>query len=255
MPQGSPQFTPRQLLDAGLRAEAEGKLDHANQLYRHLTDHYAYTTEAAEARNGLGPPRHRRRPAAVGRERRRGAGGLARTARRQQAVRHPFRRQRPAGGDGAPLSDRARAGDAGELRGLADRRCGRGDGAAGAGGRPADAAERLSLTPCPWGLLGAVAAAVASPSPVSRSCSGARWRARCSTRPTPRASWSPSSARGRPAIRIELGDAAHPLRRCSSRRGMISTKLQGRWRLSSCHLRMSFQASLQAPGEPGRQKM
>jgi hypothetical protein len=54
MPQGSPQFTPRQLLDAGLRAEAEGKLDHANQLYRHLADHYAYTTEAAEARNGLG---------------------------------------------------------------------------------------------------------------------------------------------------------------------------------------------------------
>lgn len=54
MPQGSPQFTPRQLLDAGRRAEAEGKLDHANQLYRHLTDHYAYTTEAIEARNGLG---------------------------------------------------------------------------------------------------------------------------------------------------------------------------------------------------------
>jgi hypothetical protein len=54
MSQGSPQFTPRQLLDAGRRAEAEGKLDHANQLYRHLTDHYAYTAEAAEARNGLG---------------------------------------------------------------------------------------------------------------------------------------------------------------------------------------------------------
>ena len=54
MVQGSPQFTPRQLLDAGRRAEAEGKLDHANQLYRHLADHYAYTTEAAEARNGLG---------------------------------------------------------------------------------------------------------------------------------------------------------------------------------------------------------
>jgi hypothetical protein len=52
--QGSPQFTPRQLLDAGRRAEAEGKLDHATQLYRHLTDHYGYTTEAAEARNGLG---------------------------------------------------------------------------------------------------------------------------------------------------------------------------------------------------------
>jgi hypothetical protein len=54
MLQGSPQFTPRQLLDAGRRAEAEGKLDHAIQLYRHLTDHYAYTAEAAEARNGLG---------------------------------------------------------------------------------------------------------------------------------------------------------------------------------------------------------
>jgi hypothetical protein len=54
MLQGSPQFTPRQLLDAGRRAEAEGKLDHAIQLYRHLTDHYAYTAEAADARNGLG---------------------------------------------------------------------------------------------------------------------------------------------------------------------------------------------------------
>ena len=54
MSQGSPQFTPRQLLDAGLRAEADGKLDHANQLYRHLVDHYAYTAEATEARNGLG---------------------------------------------------------------------------------------------------------------------------------------------------------------------------------------------------------
>ena len=52
--QGSPQFTPRQLLDAGRRAEAEGKLDHANQLYRHLTDHYGYTAEAVEARSGLG---------------------------------------------------------------------------------------------------------------------------------------------------------------------------------------------------------
>jgi hypothetical protein len=43
--------------------------------------------------------------------------------------------------------------------------------------------------------------------------------------------------------------------RCSSSRGMISTKLQGRWRLSSCQRRISLQASLQAPGEPGRQKM
>jgi len=54
MPQGSPQFTPRQLLDAGHRAEAEGNFDHASQLYRHLTDHYAYTAEAADALAGLG---------------------------------------------------------------------------------------------------------------------------------------------------------------------------------------------------------
>ena len=54
MPQGSPQFSPKQLLDAGLRAEAEGKLEHANQLYRHLVDHYGYTTEATEARSALG---------------------------------------------------------------------------------------------------------------------------------------------------------------------------------------------------------
>jgi hypothetical protein len=54
MRQGSPQFTPRQLLDAGRRAEAEGKHDHATQLYRHLTDHFGFTVEAVEARDGLG---------------------------------------------------------------------------------------------------------------------------------------------------------------------------------------------------------
>ena len=50
----SQQFTPPQLLDAGRRAEGEGKLDLAMQFYRHLTEHYAYTSEAAEARNGIG---------------------------------------------------------------------------------------------------------------------------------------------------------------------------------------------------------
>ena len=50
---GSPQFTPRQLLDAGRRAEAEGRLDLAHQLYGHLSDHYGHTPEAAEGRNGL----------------------------------------------------------------------------------------------------------------------------------------------------------------------------------------------------------
>lgn len=50
----SQQFTPPQLLESGQRAEAEGRLDLAAQFYRHLTEHYAFTGEAAEARNGLG---------------------------------------------------------------------------------------------------------------------------------------------------------------------------------------------------------
>lgn len=53
MVQGSPQFTPKQLLDAGRRAEAEGRLDLAHQFYGHLSDHYGHTPEAAEGRNGL----------------------------------------------------------------------------------------------------------------------------------------------------------------------------------------------------------
>ena len=53
MPRGSPQFTPRQLLDAGRRAEAEGKLDLAHQFYGHLSHHFGNTTEAAEGRQGL----------------------------------------------------------------------------------------------------------------------------------------------------------------------------------------------------------
>lgn len=48
------QFTPAQLLESGRRAENEGKLDLAVQFYRHLTDNFAYTAEAAEAHNGLG---------------------------------------------------------------------------------------------------------------------------------------------------------------------------------------------------------
>ena len=54
MANASPQFSPAQLLESGRRAETEGKADLAAQFYRHLTDHHAYTAEAAEARNGLG---------------------------------------------------------------------------------------------------------------------------------------------------------------------------------------------------------
>jgi hypothetical protein len=50
----SQQLTPPQLLEAGHRAEIEGRLDLAAQFYRHLTEHFAFTAEAAEARNGLG---------------------------------------------------------------------------------------------------------------------------------------------------------------------------------------------------------
>ena len=48
------QFTPQQLLDSGRRAEGVGKLELAHKFYRHLTDNYAPTAEAAEARNRLG---------------------------------------------------------------------------------------------------------------------------------------------------------------------------------------------------------
>jgi hypothetical protein len=53
MASASASFSPQQLLDAGRRAESEGKRDYALQLYRHLNDHYAYTAAAAEARTGL----------------------------------------------------------------------------------------------------------------------------------------------------------------------------------------------------------
>jgi len=54
MVQPTQHFTPPQLLEAGHRAEVEGRLDLAAQFYRHLTEHFAFTPEAAEARNGLG---------------------------------------------------------------------------------------------------------------------------------------------------------------------------------------------------------
>jgi hypothetical protein len=53
MPRRPPQFTPRQLLDAGRRAEAEGKIDLAHQFYGHLSHHYGHTAEAVEGRQAL----------------------------------------------------------------------------------------------------------------------------------------------------------------------------------------------------------
>jgi hypothetical protein len=50
----APQLTPAQLIDAGRRAEAQGRQDLAVQFYRYLTDYFAEAVEAAEAHNALG---------------------------------------------------------------------------------------------------------------------------------------------------------------------------------------------------------
>jgi hypothetical protein len=78
------QLTPPQLLEAGHRAETQGRHDLAAQFYRHLTEHFAFTPEAAEARNGLGRlgAAHRLWPAANGAH----ANGAARPQRRPSSA-------------------------------------------------------------------------------------------------------------------------------------------------------------------------
>ena len=53
MAQGSQQFTPAQILEAGRRAEIEGRVEYAIQFYRHLTDHLPRSAEAMTAREAL----------------------------------------------------------------------------------------------------------------------------------------------------------------------------------------------------------
>jgi len=53
MLQGTPEFTPKQLLDAARRSETERKADFAVQFYLHLVEHYGQTPEAVEARSAL----------------------------------------------------------------------------------------------------------------------------------------------------------------------------------------------------------
>lgn len=67
MPPSSPQFTPAQVLQAGRRAESEGKPDLAERFFRHVVEHYGATPEAAAAREGLSRLGERRgeRPLAV----------------------------------------------------------------------------------------------------------------------------------------------------------------------------------------------
>jgi hypothetical protein len=91
----APQLTPAQLIDAGRRAEAQGRQDLAVQFYRYLTDYFAEAVEAAEAHNALGrigaakalpliaqPPQ----PARIAH------GAVTPSIRRRLAVRHdPYR--------------------------------------------------------------------------------------------------------------------------------------------------------------------
>jgi hypothetical protein len=53
MVQVSPQVTAAQVLDAGRRAEAEGRFEYAIQFYRHLADHHVGGPESAMAREAL----------------------------------------------------------------------------------------------------------------------------------------------------------------------------------------------------------
>jgi hypothetical protein len=47
------QFSPGQILEAGRRAENDGRVGYAIQFYRHLTDHHGWSPEAAIAKEAL----------------------------------------------------------------------------------------------------------------------------------------------------------------------------------------------------------
>ncbi len=53
MPQATAQYSAAQILEAGRRAETEGRFEYAVQFYRHLTDFHAAAPEAATAREAL----------------------------------------------------------------------------------------------------------------------------------------------------------------------------------------------------------
>jgi hypothetical protein len=62
MLQAAPQFSPFQLLEAARRAEADGHIDAAYQFYRQTVDQFAYSAEAAQAREGLARLNGNRQP-------------------------------------------------------------------------------------------------------------------------------------------------------------------------------------------------
>ena len=97
-----PQVTAAQELNAGRRAEADGRVDYAIQFYRHLSEHFAGAPEAAEARDALfrlkrrtspPPEAHVRAGARANppRPRANGRGGSAETAHAERnATRNPI---------------------------------------------------------------------------------------------------------------------------------------------------------------------
>jgi hypothetical protein len=72
------QVTAAQVLDAGRRAEADGRVEYAIQFYRHLADHHGAAPEAAAARDALSRLDHRRSAAAP--EHQSARAGVARAA-------------------------------------------------------------------------------------------------------------------------------------------------------------------------------
>ena len=52
-PPPAAQFSPGQILEAGRRAENDGRVGYAIQFYRHLTDHHGWSPEAAVAKEAL----------------------------------------------------------------------------------------------------------------------------------------------------------------------------------------------------------
>jgi hypothetical protein len=82
----APQFTPTQLIDAGRRAEAEGRLDLAVQFYRHVTENFAEAAQAAEAHGALGRIGHWQSSSAAGPQ----AGAYQPLRRRPGGGRHRY---------------------------------------------------------------------------------------------------------------------------------------------------------------------
>lgn len=61
MPPAAQQYTPSQILEAGRRAEAEGRIEYAIKFYRHLIDHHGGAPETQDAHDAL-TLIHARRP-------------------------------------------------------------------------------------------------------------------------------------------------------------------------------------------------